>query len=115
VKASLALEHIGANGDAALRQFGILGGAGRSGPWVDQLTAAGRVVVPCRNDYSKANSRGSRGVYRCFILESGRLYEVHERLSWRSSRNYFCAVTERGDIYELNQQEVAEWLSALSA
>lgn len=132
MKATIELEHIGADTadwlNAMCRSFDSLGGKGfgdkfigrpSSGPWVAEVTGKypsgklQRTFVRSNRDYSRANSKGSRGVYLWFVIESEKLYEVHERVSWKNSRNYFCAVTENGDIKTLTDQEATEWLNAL--
>ena len=74
-----------------------------------------RIYLTSKRDYSKANSKGSRGVMLCFVLESDTLYEVHSRISWRNSETYFAAVAEGGSLYRLKESEAQEWLNALSA
>ncbi len=61
-------------------------------------------------DYSRANSKGSRGVYAEYILESGKIYEVKEQTSWKRSHRYFCTVNQEGDIITIGEGEVQEWL-----
>lgn len=128
MKAMLSLELIGAD------QFDLLRGlrttcntlspelgdrtVGKisSGVWVAQIKGRhlkfglDRLFLPAKRDYSRANSRGSRGVFLWFVLESDRIYEVNERTSWKNSRRYFCAVDPQGCVYELDKQEVNEWL-----
>lgn len=57
----------------------------------------GREVVG-RTDYSKSNSKGSRGVRMWYTLESGRRYKVRSPQSWKSTDEYYCHVTTDGDI-----------------
>ena len=64
-----------------------------------------RRFLKCKKDYSRANSKGSRGVFAEYILESGKIYDVKTRKS-----RYFCTVNENGDIKELTEREVGEWL-----
>ncbi len=61
-------------------------------------------------DYSRANSKGSRGVYAEYILESGKVYEVKEQISWKKLQRYFCTVNQEGDIIVLTESEAIEWL-----
>lgn len=88
-------------------------------PWIAHIVGAdlqyglSRRFLEASTDYKDANSVGSRGVYLWFVLETGNLYEVKERISWGKSSRYFCAVTERGDIQILEDDEVKEWLNAL--
>ena len=81
-------------------------------PWVAQitgLTTNGYFVRKWVNgdvDYSRANSVGSRGVFRYYPLRSGRIYEVAERLTWKRSTQYFCRVNDAGEIVRLMRHEV---------
>jgi len=52
-------------------------------------------------DYSKANGRGSRGVYIYYTLESGKEYFVKSPMSWKKVESYFVAVNEAGDVIRL--------------
>ena len=65
-------------------------------------------------DYSRANSKGSRGVFAEYILESGKIYEVKQQISWKKVDRYFCTVTNDGDIERLDEKEVIEWLKSRS-
>ena len=131
MKATLKLEHIGADSadflNAMCRQFNQaapgLGdrfiGRPNPGPWIAEITGCSaqygieRRFLPSSRDYSDANSKGSRGVYLWFVLKTDKLYQVHARVSWKNTRRYFVAVSEDGEIYELEDEEVDEWLSAL--
>lgn len=65
-----------------------------------------RRFLSCKRDYRTANSVGSRGVYKYYILESGHIYEVSSPLSWRKVDRYFCRVADDGSIIRLSQDEV---------
>jgi len=54
--------------------------------------------LPARMDYSNANSKGSRGVMACYILESGKRYFVKAPVSWKQTDEYVCYVDENGNI-----------------
>ncbi len=81
-------------------------------PWVAELTAEHprfkfeREFLDWSKDYEHANSRGSRGVRAIYILETGKVYEVFEKTSWKSSHRYFCRVTPEGDIVKITADEV---------
>lgn len=85
-------------------------------PWVAQITGLSREGKFVRKfihgdvDYTQANSVGSRGVHRYYHLQSGRIYEVAERLSWKRSVQYFCRVTQEGEIARLTRQEALDAL-----
>lgn len=100
MKATFSLEFFGANTASiyngysrmldmvqpglGLKTFGPMA----TGPWVAEVTGRHpkykfeRIFLRPNTDYSKANSKGSRGVYRWFVLESGKLYEVKCRASF---------------------------------
>lgn len=132
MKATLKLEFIGADCfqylNSMCNYFDAVGGAGfgdkfigrpTNKPWIAEVGGNDprykhkRTFLRPNWDYSNANSKGSRGVYLWFVLESGKLYEVFKKTSWKNSRRYFCAVTENGDIYELDDKEAREWLNVL--
>jgi hypothetical protein len=122
MKAQLALEHIGAfkydtvrrihSGKVKLTSSRIRDisiGTFYIKPWVADITDERR-VLRYNKDASQANSAFTRGVYLWFILESGRLYEVFEMLSWTRTAKYWCTVTENGDIQKLSFEEKEQWL-----
>ena len=133
MKATLSLEFIGADSadflNAMTKSFNQVApgmgdwmiGRSKGGPWVAEILGRhehfklDRSFLRSNRDYSRANSKGSRGVYLWHILESDKLYEVNARVSWKNSERYFCAVSESGEIYTLNDEEVETWLNALSA
>ncbi len=85
-------------------------GPDKSRPWVARITGLDaqfgykREFMRGQKDYSQANSVGSRGVYMYYPLSDG-IYEVHERLSWKRTRRYFCQVSN-SDITEISREEV---------
>lgn len=89
-------------------------------PWVAEIVGLNdqfgfeRRFLRGKKDYRNANSVGSRGVYLCFVLELGRLYEVYGLSSWRSSFHYFCMPTVSGAV-KLSEESVRQCLSARSA
>ncbi len=124
MKAQINLEYIGmntiANIDSLDDELRRLGAAVEkrvtpSGPWVAEVYKMGVYIafnyLNGKRDYTNSNSKRSRGVMVCYILESNKLYAVYHKTSWRSSEKYFCAVTENGDIYRLTNEEALEWLN----
>lgn len=107
--AMLELE-VFANVPGSQRRAPLLGNA----PWVAEITGLNRDGYFMRNfikgdvDYSRANSVGSRGVHRYYHLRSGRVYEVAARPSWKRTVQYFCRVTETGEIVEVTRQQVLD-------
>jgi hypothetical protein len=107
MKAQLKLERIGEI-SATMRK--IMGGGPRM-PWVAEILGESerygldRKFLPYNKNFEKANNAGSRGVCAEYILESGKSYEVFERTSWSSSRNYFVTVTNDGEIREIAKYE----------
>ena len=127
--ASLGIEAIGDDWDQQQREFrrmsqGHPAGAllaqamGETrGPraWVARLTGLHptygftREFLRGQRDYSRANSKGSRGVYLYYALPPG-LYEVSEPLSWKQTRRYFVR-SSRGTYEEISREEVIACLS----
>lgn len=95
------------------------GGMPPSG-WVAEITGFdqkykyARKFLKRKLDYSRANSKGSRGVYAEYILESGKIYDVKQQISWKRVHRYFCTVNQDGDIVILTESEVVEWLKSRS-
>jgi predicted transcriptional regulator len=80
--------------------------------WVAEITGFSkkykfeRRFLKYNKDFSKSNSKGSRGVYAEYILESGAIYQVKDD-KWR----YFCTVDESGNINRLAEEEVIQCLN----
>jgi hypothetical protein len=93
-------------GDEAVGDF-------KSVVWVAEITGFdpkykfAREFIRCKKDYSRANSKGSKGVYEEYILESGRIYDISDKKD-----RYFCMVNEQGDIIKMNESEVIECLKS---
>ena len=91
------------------------GGEGPSG-WVAEITGSDpkykyvRKFLRYKKDYSRSNSKGSRGVYAEYILETGKIYDVKN-----NKRRYFCKVDDDGDIIQIDESEVKEWIKNCSA
>lgn len=125
MKAALSLEHIGANTHDELAMFqrleiayGIRPCQDRQikiGPWVSEIFkdangSINRKTLYGKRDYSRANSKGSRGVMVNYVLEENKLYLVRDPRSWKSVDVYYAAVTENGDVKKLTEDEAIEWL-----
>ena len=84
-------------------------------PWIAKITGKdpkykyAREFLKSNKDYTHSNSKGSRGIYLNYILESGNIYEVNSQYSWRNWERYFCKVSEDGDIIQITKSEVDEW------
>lgn len=128
MKAALALEYIGATNWDRLRGFeGMMSRAGvhispedrvQAGPQVAEIRRGDDGLLRPhwlfgKRDYAKANSRGTRGVYLHYVLEQDRLYWVQEPVSWRRTARYFAAISISGNVYELSDEEAAEWQNVL--
>lgn len=68
-----------------------------------------RKFLPKKLDYTHANSVGSRGIIAEYILESEKVYEVKQQITWKQSRRYFCAVSDDGDVIEIPETYVQEF------
>lgn len=125
MKATLCLEAIGHSSFKQIRKFEIFTskiGFGYEDRipqpcWVAELVRWYPVdeeylkrFLDFKVDYSKSNSKGSRGVFYYYILESGRLYQIKKRTSWSKTRTFFAKVTNDGEIEEISEDEVQECL-----
>jgi hypothetical protein len=118
MKTTLKLEAIGDNTARAIagwkRLLGdeLMGDIKVDRPWVAKLTglfASGKFqhdFLRGNKDYTDANSKGSRGVYFWFTLESGDYYEVNDLQTWKRTERYFCKVTEEGEIEIVDEIEI---------
>ncbi len=94
-------------------------GDGISRPWwVRRITGASDYCglryqdVKANIDYTGANSAGTRGVMLYYILESGHVYQVQYMPSWGRTAQYFCRVTEDGEIEQISREEVLRCLQS---
>lgn len=67
-----------------------------------------RVFLKGKVDWSKANSKATRGVYLNYMLESGRIYDVSKPTSWRSTERFFVTVDHEGNINRHESYEDAK-------
>lgn len=78
--------------------------------WVAEVTGPDekyrlkREFLRPKLDYSRANSKGSRGIFAEYILETGKLYEVKSQVTWNRVEQYFCIVNDQGDIEEIDEE-----------
>lgn len=93
----------------------------RNRPWVAELLGFDlrytyrREFVRPKIDYTHANSRGTRGVWFWWTLDSGRVYEARYRSTWTQWHHRWLTVTADGDLKDLTEEEVRQWLSDRSA
>jgi hypothetical protein len=86
------------------------GGAPSPG-WVAEITGFdskykyARSFLAFKKDYSRANSKGSRGIFAEYILEEGKIYEVKQKETWTKIKRYFCIVKD-WQIVEIDEMEV---------
>jgi len=84
--------------------------------WVAEITGTDpkykykRKFLKSKKDYSRANSKGSRGVFIEYLLESGCYYDVSAQTSWKNVDRYFCTVNDEGDIVKMSEEEVIQCL-----
>lgn len=89
--------------------------------WVAEITGIdpkfkyARSFLKRKIDYSRANSKGSRGVFAEYLLDSEKIYEVKSQLTWGRSERYFCMVDDDGTIRKIDESEVIKCLKSRSA
>lgn len=112
MKAAISVEWIGKNTDDFQRW---LGEKPLRMPWCARvdLKARGfdRSFLSKKVDYIHANSKGSRGVFVWFVLESGFVYEIKRNTSWHNSERIFVRVLLDGSIQEGSKEDAERWLS----
>lgn len=121
MKAAFSAEAIGLDAatEVTARRFGLYRWFYRqSKPWVAEITGLcprygyARTFLRHKADYKNANSKGTRGVWFWWTLESGRIYETRYRTSWKNVVHRFMTVTDEGDIKDLTEEEVRAWLAS---
>lgn len=96
----------------------LVGGVPPRSSWVAEITGPDekyglrRVFLRPKLDYSRANAQGSRGIFAEYILESGHIYEVLSRVSWRRDERYFCTISDDGDVVELSEADACHAVGA---
>lgn len=132
MKATLKLELFGDNTRQQFRFYtnmidSVLPGLGRvtmgdnipPSSWAAEIVGShdkykyDRKFLRFKKDYSASNSKGSRGVFAWYILESGKYYDIKESVSWKNCHRYFAKVNDDGDILRVEESEVREWLKSL--
>jgi hypothetical protein len=110
-KHAFRIEAIGEN---TAKMFGDRGLSG----WVAQLFGScprkgfQRAFLVDSRDYSSANSMGSRGVTKNYLLEEGPIYEVSEKITWTSRDRYFLRI-QNGDRIRMTEDEVRACLESV--
>lgn len=91
---------------------------GEKKPWVAELTGWSarfgfeRKFLRAKEDWEKANSKGTRGVRCYFTLELDKVYEAWWMESWHDHHRAFLRATPEGDVTEIGREEAEAWLRA---
>ena len=80
----------------------------------DEKYGLARNFLRAKLDYSRSNSKGSRGIFSEYILETGKIYEVKSQESWSKSNRYFCVVSDDGDIAKISEETACHAVGALT-
>lgn len=80
----------------------------------DEKYGLSRVFLRGKIDYSKANGKGSRGIFAEYILSPGKIYEVKSQETWGRARRYFCTVEDDGEIVELDEASACHAVGAMT-
>jgi predicted heme/steroid binding protein len=92
-----------------------IGERAKSSAWVAEIVDTDRRwkfkrnFLSCNYDYSQANSKGSRGIYKCYFLENDKIYDVSEPVSWKNTARYFLYV-ENDEAKRITDEEVKKIL-----
>lgn len=77
-------------------------GRKRFSTWVARIIDGKREFVAGVRDYTFANSVGSRGIFKYFVLDDG-IYEVNECICLGKARRYFIQV-QNTEIAEITSE-----------
>lgn len=92
------------------------GGSDRSRPWVARITGLSaeyeyhREFLRAKQDWTQANHSGSRGVFFVYTLTEGEFYQAYRRTSRTREERLFLTVTADGEVVQVEQEEVDQWL-----
>jgi hypothetical protein len=85
-------------------------------PWLAELTGTDpnygfrRRFLRANADYTRANAKGTRGVWLHWSLHPGRIYEAKYLTSARASwTRRYLTVTDEGEIRDLTREEAQAW------
>jgi sigma54-dependent transcription regulator len=111
--AVVTLEWVDSEND---RRLAAASGKFRRKPWVAEIIGVdhrfglARRFIQGQIDYSRANSKGSRGVFVSFFVEAGRVYQVFGNSGWSGSFREFRWITEDSSR-TLREGEILEYLN----
>jgi len=84
-----------------------LGPLVKSQAWVAKISPGSKKEFLRPNvDYSKANNKATRGVYKYYWLEEGEVYEVSKPISWKRTERFFCRI-EDGKVVKITKEEAS--------
>lgn len=78
---------------------------------VDARGGTKRAFLEPRVDYSRANKTGTSGVYQCYALAPGRVYEVSDPGGRPGSDRRFVCQVEDGKLVKLSAKQSHEALT----
>lgn len=66
-------------------------------------------------DYTRVESGcGQRGVFYCYALNQGNLYEIQEQTSQKKCRRYW-AIPNNGELFEVTHQQACEYARGITS
>lgn len=91
--------------------------AGDHPPWLAEITGLSakyglaREFLHPKVDWSQSNSSANRGVFFCWTLEAGKVYQANYWTSWTRQVREFLKVADDGTVVEITREEVDAWLA----
>lgn len=73
-----------------------------------------RKFLKGKRDYTLSNSKGTRGIYVYYVLDSNIIYEVRYKTSWKSQQQYFIKTDNIGNYEKIDEQGVISWIKEKS-
>jgi hypothetical protein len=114
MRAALSLEKFSNQG-----RYASYMGRDKSNPWVARIVGFDDVYGYKRDfqhgitSYQHASGTGARGVFIRYALSDG-IYEVNERISWKSVKRYFVRIADT-EIAEISREEMEQCLNDILA
>jgi hypothetical protein len=93
-----------------------IGDGSGSRPWLAEITGRDpefgfrREFLPPDRDFTRSNSRGTRGVVYAWTLSVNRVYEAYRPVSHRRCERVWLRASPEGDVETITRQEVEAWL-----
>lgn len=73
---------------------------------VDYKYTFKRLFINGKKDYSNSNSKGSRGIFMYYFLDSSKIYDIKRQVSWKKTERFYCKFNNNGEVVKITEDEV---------